>query len=131
MTVSEQNIQVIDSLCEKFGLAIDWTSENVVPHLSTLCDKLISYEIWTSVAWMVIILVGFLAALMLIRKYKSGFEEAFDSDLLCYTVGMFLFVVGGAMIAVFIEEIMDIIKCLTFPEMYVFEYIQRVINTAH
>lgn len=52
MTVSDQIIQVLDNLCEKFGLAIDWTSENVIPYLTTLCTKLVSYEIWTSVAWL-------------------------------------------------------------------------------
>ena len=30
MTVSEQIIQVLDALCEKFGLVIDWTSENAI-----------------------------------------------------------------------------------------------------
>ena len=31
MTVSEQIIQVIDALCEKFGIAIDWTTQNIIP----------------------------------------------------------------------------------------------------
>lgn len=35
MTVSDQIINVLDALCEKFGLVIDWTSENVVPYLTT------------------------------------------------------------------------------------------------
>ena len=51
MTVSEQIIQVIDALCEKFGIVVDWTNENVFPYLETLCEKLIAYEIATSIVW--------------------------------------------------------------------------------
>ena len=49
MTVSEQIIQVIDALCEKFGIVVDWTSESVIPYLEILCTKLIKYEICTSI----------------------------------------------------------------------------------
>ena len=41
MTVSEQIIQVVDMLCEKFGMAIDWTGENVIPYIEVLCKKLV------------------------------------------------------------------------------------------
>lgn len=54
MTVSEQVIQVPDVLCEKFGIAIDWTSANVIPYVETLCGKLVTYEIFTSVTSIVI-----------------------------------------------------------------------------
>ena len=31
--VSDQIIKVLDNLCDKFGLAIDWSSKNVQPYL--------------------------------------------------------------------------------------------------
>lgn len=126
MTVSEQIIQVLDALCEKFGFAIDWTSENVVPYLTVLASKLIAYEIWTSVAWVVITLAITITACGLIRKHKEMFLDGAD----CFFIPIGLF--GGlAAIAAIIVNIMDIIKCLAFPEMYVFEYIQNMINAAH
>lgn len=128
MTVSEQIIQVLDALCEKFGLAIDWTSENVIPYLTMLATKLVSYEIWTSVAWLAILLVGFSVALMTIKKYRSNIIK---DEMLCVFIGIFGFVGGGAVIAGIIQQIMDIIKCLTFPEMFIFEFIHGVINAAH
>lgn len=130
MTVSDQIIKVLDNLCEKFGLAIDWTSENVIPYLTTLCDKLVSYEIWTSVAWLTILLVGFLVAILLIRKCWRN-SNSFDHEVIL-GIGI---PVGGTLgslgIAAIISQIMDIIKCVTFPEMYIFEYIQNMINSAH
>ena len=130
MIVSEQIIQVMDNLCEKFGLAIDWTSENVIPYLTTLCDKLVSYEIWTSVAWLTIILVCFLVAILLIRKCIQN-SDTLDREMIAGIGTPFGLFFGLFGIAGIISQIMDIIKCLTFPEMYIFEYIQNMINSAH
>ena len=49
--MSEEVIKILDALAEKFGLAIDWTSANVLPYLQQLCDKCVMYEIVTSVIW--------------------------------------------------------------------------------
>ena len=49
MTVSSEIIEVLDYLGEKFGIAIDWTSNNVLPYLQALVDKFIKWEISTSI----------------------------------------------------------------------------------
>lgn len=40
--ISDEIIKVLDDLCERFGIVIDWASENVVPQLTVLCEKLIT-----------------------------------------------------------------------------------------
>lgn len=65
--MSEEVIKVLDALAEKFGLAIDWTSANVLPYLQQLCGKYVTYEITTSVVWM---LIGI--CLLFIGKYVIG-----------------------------------------------------------
>ena len=52
--MSEEIIKVLDNLAERFGVAVDWTSTNVIPYLQELCSKYITYEIATSVTWLVI-----------------------------------------------------------------------------
>ena len=37
--MSEKIIKVIDALADKFGLAIDWTSANVMPYVQDLTGK--------------------------------------------------------------------------------------------
>ena len=39
MQVSDQIIQVLDALCEKFGIVINWSGENVIPYLQELIKK--------------------------------------------------------------------------------------------
>lgn len=54
MTISSEIIKVLDYLGEKFGIAIDWTSKNVLPYLQALVDKFIKWEISTSIVWIVL-----------------------------------------------------------------------------
>lgn len=139
MTVSEQIIQVIDALCAKFGLAIDWTSENVIPYLTTLCGKLIAYEIWTSVFWIVLMTVLTIASIIATKKlapiFKKGIEEDREYYEVGWTVGTVFAIVGLvalyiATFSVISTQIEDIIKCTTFPELYIVEYVQSIINAG-
>lgn len=138
MTVSEQIIQVLDALCEKFGLAIDWTSENVIPYLTTLGEKLISYEVWTSVFWIGLMTVLTIASVIATKRLYPVFKEGIENQdwIECgWSVGTGFAIAGliglyTATIIVIGTQIIDIIKCTTFPEMYVFEYIQSIINAG-
>lgn len=138
MTVSEQIIQVIDALCARLGIAIDWTSENVLPYIETLCGKLINYEIGTSIAWMVIWLALSIGSIVATKKFYPTFKKGIEEQD-CYDVGWsvaLFFAIIGLVFIYFVtilvvgQQIMDIIKCATFPEMYVFEYVQRIINAG-
>lgn len=132
MTVSEQIIQVLDNLCMKFGLAIDWTSENVIPYLTTLGTKLVSFEIWSSVAWLILTVIPLLVTVVLITKHRRVFVNWLtDSAVAAPIVAFVMFPAGACCIACIINQIMDIIKCVTFPEMFIFEYIQNLLRTAH
>lgn len=81
MTVSEQIIQVVDALCEKFGIAINWTSENVIPYIETLCRKLVTYEISTSIAWMVIMTLLSIGSIVAAKKFYPTFKKGWEKML--------------------------------------------------
>lgn len=139
MTVSDQIIQVLDALCEKFGVAIDWTSANVIPYLTTLMGKLIQWEIWSSVAWMGIMVIICLISIVCIKKFAPVFKAGIERDKRHYDCGWELGAIAAiiclsvfylATILVIGTQIMDIIKCCTFPEMFVVEYIQGLIKPA-
>ena len=51
MKFSEEVIAILDNVCAKFGVAVDWTSENVVPYLTELAGKCVKYELVTSIMW--------------------------------------------------------------------------------
>lgn len=129
--MSEEVIKILDALAEKFGLAIDWTSANVLPYLQQLCGKYITYEIATSVVW---ILIGI--CLLFVGKYAIGktkycwekYKEDWHSD---YNYGVILLgILAGCVIvvgiAVILYQTFDIVTCITFPEKIIIEELQAV-----
>lgn len=135
MTVSEQIIQVIDALCEKFGIAVNWTSENVIPYVETLCKKLVAYEIGTSIAWMAIMMLLSVGSIIAAKKLtpvfkrniaKGGWDN--DWDIASWFAIAGLVLLNLATLIVICVQTMDIIRCVTFPEMYIFEYVSKLIQ---
>lgn len=125
MNVSDQIIQVLDNLCEKFGLVIDWTSENIILYVTVLMGKLIQWEIWSSVVYIVCAILGTIVCIVTIKYMIKHFD---DLDVIAIIAIMVAGVFGLFAVGCVVDEIMDIIKCVTFPEMYVFEYVQQLIK---
>jgi hypothetical protein len=136
MTVSEQIIQVIDALCDKFGIAVDWTGKNILPYIETLCGKLIAYEIVTSIAWIAIMILLSIGSVVATKRlapiFKRGIEKEGNWDCNWQIGTGFaiagLIIINLVVVIVIGVQIMDIIKCVTFPEMYIFEYISMLIQ---
>lgn len=131
--MSEEIIKVLDALAEKFGLAVDWTSSNVIPYFEQLCGKYINYEMATSIVWMIFGLLLFLAGIICYRiVYKNkewgvGHYNTMPDD---YTVRGFIyigvisiFMISMIMITI---QILDIITCVTFPEKIIINELKMI-----
>ena len=132
MNVSEQIISVLDYLGKKFGIAIDWSSENILPIIQTLCEKYIRWEISTSIMWiaLAIVLVGLYALLIKIYNKYTDPDDKWDFDynpLPCLLVAFGVVITVSSFIVIGVQ-VYDIIKCCTFPELKVFEYVSTLIE---
>ncbi len=133
MSVSDQIIDVINDLCAKFGVAIDWTAENVMPYIEDLCGRYIQFEIQTSIAWIVLFAVitsfaGLVWAIAGIVNAKSDYNGIAD-----ITSNIAMWVFWGALIVgviVSMVQIYDIIACRTVPEKVIIECIESLIRNA-
>lgn len=124
MTVSSEIIEVLDYLGEKFGIAIDWTSNNVLPYLQTLADKFIKWEISTSIVWIVI--AAFVMVAMIVLINLKGVREINEE-----TYGMLWIPIIVLIIVSFIViciQIFDIIECNIFPEKALYDFIKVMLN---
>lgn len=122
MTVSEEIIKVLDALCSKFGIVIDWSAENVIPFLTQLCGRFVTYEIATSVLWIGLGVVIGIAGYLFLSKHprigvwRYGTEDEDRTTRYMYItfisaiVGLFLFV-----------QLHDIVMCVTFPEKFIID----------
>lgn len=129
--MSEEVIKILDALAEKFGLAIDWTSANVFPYLQQLCGKYVTYEIVTSVIWILLgiclLFVGkYLIKIM--KYYWKKYKEEWTSDYSIIVIGSGVFaglaIVGG--IIIILCQIFDVVTCVTFPEKIIIRELQLI-----
>lgn len=127
MNVSEQIITVLDDLCRRFGIVIDWTSQNIAPYLTELAEKFIAFEVKTSWFWIIAALS--VAALFWIMSLVCLLIHGFDSEgSICLGVVAIVFTV----IAIFVSgsQIYDIITCETFPEKILPREIKELLQSA-
>ena len=124
MTVSSEIIEVLDYLGEKFGIAIDWTSNNVLPYLQTLADKFIKWEISTSIVWIAI--AAFVMVGMIVLINLKGIREINEE-----TYGMLWIPIIVLIIISFIViciQIFDIVECNMFPEKALYDFIKVMLK---
>lgn len=129
--MSEEIIKVLDSLCEKFGIAIDWTSQNVKPYLQELFVKYTNYEMATSIMWLVIFLLALVASVLFIRwcfNTDEGYEDGSVVQWIIYVAPLILFFVCVISIIGICCQTVDIIKCNTFPEKMIIDKILNITN---
>ena len=131
--MSEEIIKVLDALAEKFGLAVDWTSSNVIPYLNQLCGKYINYEIATSIVWMILGLLLFLVGIVCYRivyKNKDWGVDPYEYISDDYTGRMLLYAsvicILTISITVISTQIFDIITCVTFPEKIIIDELKLI-----
>lgn len=134
MSVSEEIIKVLDVLAEKFGMVIDWTSQNVIPYVEKLCGKYITYEITISVIWLILGII-----LLFIGKWGIGktknfylkYKEDWRTDWDMAAVGMGITTGLTFVVAVIIImcQLVDIATCITFPEKIILEELKSLLST--
>lgn len=136
--MSEEIIKVLDNLGERFGIAIDWTSENVIPYLQDLFTRFINYKIGISIMLIVACLIFLISFAIILVKCAKGFEEECNREHYCDTnefrqcycgVGFFISIVICIIAPIeLLKNTDDLIKELTIPEVIVYEYVQTQIE---
>lgn len=124
--MSEEIIKVLDALCEKFGGAVDWTAENVLPYAQQLLNRLVNYEIATSILYIIIaaaiLLVSGVSAAIFIPK---AIEDEWSNEWPAVLAGLAA-VICVIMVPVFVVvcavQAKNIITCCTFPEKILLDY---------
>ncbi|MCC2864900.1 hypothetical protein LK494_03065 [Anaerovorax odorimutans] len=138
LTISENIIAVLDDVSKKLGIAVDWTSENIMPYLKDISDRIVKFELTTSIIWMIVaaaLMIGM--ALIGIHIYKvhktknaesifmekTGYREIiainFGATITLIAMGIATLIC----LIVIMMQINDIVKCCVLPERIVVDYI--------
>ena len=124
MSFSSQFIEVLDALCDKIGIAIDWTSQNIVPYVTDLATRIITYEIWTSAAWIVIMAIVFLIAWKMTKNLCK--EDRFEDEW--FSGWVIRIIIGIIFFTVIVFQVFDIIEAVALPEKTLYDFITRLMR---
>ncbi|OSA89104.1 UNVERIFIED_ORG: hypothetical protein B2H93_16745 [Clostridium botulinum] len=127
MQFSEQIIQIIDKLCEKFGIALDWSSTNVLPYIQELSNRLIKYEVFTSLIWIILSVLIITCSGLFLRNTAKNCEGDYYEALFIFSIILFIFCsIFG--IGIILNQSFDIVQALTIPEKTIIEYLSPYIK---
>ena len=136
MKFSEEIINILDYLCKKFGVVIDWTSENVMPYLEDLCARYIQYEVFTSIAWMIIVpAITLIITIPLAITHKKAKALKWDFDyhgtpFLAIALWIMFAIMSLTSVIVIGVQVFDIIECYTLPEKVILEYLKTLMDST-
>lgn len=133
--MSEEIIKLIDNLAEKFGIAIDWTSSNVLPYLQELMGRYINLCNAQAITWIILcialIIVGINATIRLIKwRNSEEFDDDYYSDdgfVFTFSIIM-LFILEVCMIIAIICNLFGLYQNIFVPELTVINYLKALSN---
>ena len=142
--MSNEIIKVLEYLGEKFGIAIDWTQQNVLPYVQDLAGRFVKYytikEIISVVICALMGIVGFVFVGILISSYVKVNQTREDRILMEYYNGVEPSILGLVVIVVAAFCLLvgcigtpvcatEIVKWSIIPEFQIAEEISYLIQT--
>ena len=128
VTFSSQFIEIFDHLCQKFGVVIDWSAQNVIPYITALCGRMTSYIIFKNVV-LIFAFAGIFYLFWRFSKPCCSKENKWDPDFqfskvmnTSYALGWFGRA-GGAVFAIVmsISALFTIVRCIYLPEFVIID----------
>lgn len=128
VTFSSQFIEIFDHLCQKFGVVIDWSAQNVIPYITALCGRMTNYIIFKNV----ILIFAFIGCFYLFWRFSKpccSKENKWDPDFqfskvmnTSYALG-WIGRAGGAVFAIVmsISALFTIVRCIYLPEFVIID----------
>lgn len=129
MTVSEQIISVLNALCEKFGIIVDWTAANVLPYAKDLCGRIITYSIASNIAIIVFLIITTVILSFTLKYFITKYKKAdyYENDGWMVASIMNGIILGSLCITgcvIIPELVMKIIQAFTIPELTIIQMIE-------
>ena len=132
MEMATQIIEVIDALCQKFGIAIDWTSDNILPYVEDLVKNAVRYELYTSLLYSIILAIGMAIFIVFVRHiwgWLKKDEPADDESIGLAGTSFVIFLICAIICFVLLlSQLVDIVTCFTFPEKVVYDIVSNMIR---
>lgn len=144
MTFNEQFKDIFNMLCEKIGVAIDWTQDNIVPYVMELCKRFVVLNIIENALLIIggiviIVVIGFLFN-AIFKDYKKCHDTSKDTfwweislERVWTKIGtLFVLAIGGILLILGLFtvscSILELLKWAIVPEVQLIKEITYLIS---
>lgn len=138
--MSDEIIKVLDDLAKRFGVAIDWTAENVLPLVKQAMSNLVTYKIVSNALMIALGVVSLIVAGVLIKQllkpkannrlYKPSCLFKGEHELT--TSGGITACITGASavfgVMCFCASIDELLRWAIMPEIQIITYIKDLLQ---
>lgn len=139
---SNEVIKILDDLAGRFGIAINWADQNVMPYVMELFNKFVSYKIAINIVPIIIFVIMSIANIWFWWKYYKCFVQAkkdnvsnilidatiyscipnsYSPSTISIILGVTLVCFLFASTIAFICGISNLLKLVYIPELYIVE----------
>ena len=131
MTISSEITNILNDLGSRFGVVIDWSSQNVVPYVQDLVSRIAKLEIVNSIGT---ICFGVMCLVMTVLFIKFIYKHYDDLNFDVYFGAKEVFLILGIVIFGFLGMILipggssGLTKAIYLPELTAIEYVQRLMK---
>lgn len=127
MTISSEITNILNDLGSRFGVVIDWSSQNVVPYVQDLVSRIAKLEMCNSIIAIVCGVACLVGLILIVRFAVKHWEDYVDEVIGTFVVIIFIaFLIGiFTLIPIGVD---GLTKAIYLPELTAIEYIQRLMK---
>lgn len=127
MTISSEITNILNDLGSRFGVVIDWSSQNVVPYVQDLVSRIAKLEMCNSIIALVFgiicLIVGIICIRFFVKHWEDDIEEITGTLVIIFAI---MSLIG--MCTLIPIGINGLTKAIYLPELTAIEYIQRLMK---
>lgn len=127
MKISEQIIEVIEILCEKFGIVIDWSAETIMPYIQTLIERYTNYVVGTRIFGVSFCLIALFITTIVYLSWRKNELEYHENVHIAYGIILAILVITNLIVIPVLGT--QLFEAIYMPEVSLIKYIQGHINT--
>ena len=127
MTISSEITNILNDLGSRFGVVIDWTSQNVTPYIQELISRIAKLEMCNSIIALLFGIICVIATILCIRFTVKHYEDVID-EFIGISIVTISIICGILMLILIPVGIDGLTKAIYLPELTAIEYIQNLIK---
>ena len=125
--------KALDAVCDKFGIAVDWSSKNVVPYVQELSTRVVHFKMASAVFFVVLGVLMLISTILWVKwikycdnRYKEDRYSDWDLATGLSIGACIICVVIGIYVALY--SVYDIVAYSVFPEKALVDFISTYMN---